>query len=307
MMRFARVVCCWLLALAGARGAVGQSRDANQENPADALTAALTAACRHDQTAFASRLTAYNAGVFQNLSEDNRRTLLARLILLEGAGSALLSTGSDGRAIVRCESGGLLTEMHLGAAEIRENLAFVPVEAISAGGPRSVRFGMVREAGEWRLLSVGLLLLDLPVMAKEWAIGDIREQEARAVGSLRRIAEALQTYQRAFDTLPEGLEQLGPAPPGGLSPDRAALIDEALAAGEKDGYSFRYVIVPTGGATSEPERSKTAGFALAATPVNYGASRLRSFFLDSTGTLRGADKGGAVATIEDPRIDDPRP
>ena len=285
-----------------------QARASVQADPAAALAATLTAACRHDQTAFPAHLTAPNAAVFRELPESQRMALLTRFVLLDAPGRALLSTSAEGRMVVRCESGGIVTEMRFGTTEVGENLAFVPVEASRGGeATRSVRFGLVREAGEWRLLSVGLLLLDLPAMAQEWVEADLRAQEARVVASLRKIADALRTYQRAFGRLPEALEQLGPASKECISPDRAALLDEALAAAESGGYRFRYVIVPATGTGDESERAKSAGFALAATPAEYGPARLRSFYLDSDGVLRGADKRGEVATSSDPRIDDPRP
>jgi hypothetical protein len=273
------------------------------------LAATLTAACRHDQAAFAAHLTAQTATAFRELPESQRAKLLGRLVLLEAPGKALLSSRADGRTVVRCESGGIVTEMRLGAAEVQENLAFVAVEAPRDGeATRSVRFGLVWEAGEWRLLSVGLLLLDLPVMAQEWVESDLRAGEVAAVAALRKIADALRIYQRGFDRLPEALEQLGPAPKEGISPERAALLDEFLAAGQSGGYRFRYVIVPAAAGTAdETERDKSTGFALAATPAQYGQAGRRSFYLDSNGVLRGADKHGEVATSSDPRIDDPRP
>jgi hypothetical protein len=73
-----------------------------------------------------------------------------------------------------------------------------------------------------------------------------------------------------------------------------------LATGAAGGYEFRYSIVPAGG-EDESERDKAAGFTLAATPVKYGKDGRLSFFLDAGGTLRSADKNGAVATAEDPR------
>jgi len=277
-------------------------------DPAAALAATLTAACRHDQAAFAAHLTAQTAGVFRQLPESQRAKLLGRLVMLETPGKVLLSTSAQGRTVVRCESGGIVTEMRFGAAEVQENLAFVVVEAPRDGeATRSVRFGLVREAGEWRLLSVGLLLMDLPVMAQEWVESDLRASEAGAVASMRKIADALRIYQRGFDKLPEALEQLGPALKEGISPDRAALLDDSLAVGQSGGYNFRYVIVPAAATVEESERDKAAGFALAATPVQYGQAGRRSFYLDSDGVLRGADKHGEVATPGDPRIDDPRP
>jgi hypothetical protein len=277
---------------------------AAKADPAAALSATLSAACRRDEPAFASHLTAQTAAVFGKLPQTQRENLMGRLAMLNAAGNALLSSGAEGHAIVRCDAGGAVTELRLGAPESAENLAFVPVEAHAGGESRSVRFGLVREAGQWRLISVGLLMLDLPAMSHEWAEADVRASEVAAVAALHKIADALDIYRRAFDRLPESLEQLGPAPKEGLSPDRAGLLDEALASGEGGGYRFRYAIVPSPDASDSAERDKLAGFALVASPIQYGQPAVgrRSFYMDSAGTLRGADKQGEVATPEDPEI-----
>jgi hypothetical protein len=287
-----------------------QSKTARtKENPAEALAETLMAACRRDEPAFANHLTSEAAAVFRKLPEAQRGRLMGRLAMLDAAGKPLLSTGAEGHTVVRCDARGAITELRFGATDTQENLAFVPVEAHAADASRTVRFGLVREAGQWRLISVGLLLLDLPAMQQEWVEADVRASEVAAVAALHKIAEALNAYREGFDRLPEGLDQVGPAPKDGVSPDRAGLLDAALAAGESGGYRFRYSIVAAGGSGSEAERDKVAGFALAATPLHYGqpGTGRRSFYLDSAGTLRGADKQGAVATAEDPEIAEPRP
>jgi hypothetical protein len=102
--------------------------------------------------------------------------------------------------------------------------------------------------------------------------------------------------------LPETLEQLGLPTQGGASPETAGLLDSDLAKGLAGGYRLRYSIVPASGEENESERNKAAGFMLAATPAVYGKDGRRSFLLDARGTLRGADKNGAVATADDPSI-----
>jgi hypothetical protein len=283
---------------------------AAESDPAEVLEATLAAACRRDAAAFAKHLTAQTAVEFGKLTESQRGRLMGRLAMLNAAGNVLLSSSTEGHPVVRCDAGGAITELRLGAPEAEENLAFVPAEAHAADVSRTVRFGLVRESGQWRLISIGLLLLDLPAMAKEWVEADVHANEVKAVACLHEIADALDVYRRAFDQLPEGLDQLGPAGKDGLSPDHAGLLDEALAAGECEGYRFRYVIVPaqTGAEATQAERNKQAGFALAATPTRYGQAGAgrRSFYLDSGGTLRGDDKQGEVATSSDPEIEEPR-
>jgi len=288
--------------------AVGaRAQETKQEGPAGALASAMVAACRQSETEFARYLTAENAATFLKLPASQRAALMKRFSLLDEPGRPLLSSDPEGRAVLRCETPAVTTEMRLGATRLEENLAFIPVQvrvpedshgalAGSAGGRRA-EFGMVREGGNWKLLSVGLLLLSLKELSQQWAISELEANEREAMAALRRISDAIGTYRRAFGKLPETLAQLGRAPKEGISPDAAGLLDAELAAGKKGGYEFRYQVVQAQGA--EP------GLELAATPAEYGKTGLRSFFLDSNGTLRGGDKHGALATASDPRIESP--
>jgi hypothetical protein len=94
------------------------------------------------------------------------------------------------------------------------------------------------------------------------------------------------------------LAQLGPAPKGEISPEQADMVDDHLAAGDAGGYRFRYRIVsPVGGDSSAQD-----GFELSAVPDDYGKLGKRSFFLDASGTIHGADKHGDMAAASDPVV-----
>jgi hypothetical protein len=183
-------------------------------------------------------------------------------------------------------------QYHFGSPRVHENLAFIPVSVVDG---EQAEFGLVRENGGWRLLSLGLVLLDIPQLARQWAQDDLRASEDSTIDTLRTLAEAVQTYSRAFGKLPESLADLRPAPKGQISPDQASLISADLASGKQNGYEFRYRIVP------DPAGNDT-NFELAATPEPSQKGR-RSFFLDSAGKIHGADKHGSVATPDDPVID----
>lgn len=295
-----------VLLLGGMACATAQGQEAQPSNPATALSEGLGAACRQDEAHFARYLTADNAAAFRELTAAQRTALMKRLILLEEPGRPLLSSDAAGRTVLRCEASSVSAEMRFGDARVRENLAFIPVEARGetrgAGeAGRRVDFGRVREGGGWKFLSVGLLLLDLPALARQWAQqaenSEIEAQEAAAIAALRKIAEAILTYRRAFGRMPEALAQLGPPPKGGISPDAAGLLDAELAAGSKGGYVFRSVILSPSEEATEPR------FNLAATPAQYSKTGRRSFFLDASGVLRGGDKQGTVATAQDPHIE----
>lgn len=280
------------MGLVGAEGASAQTSAADSGTPEKALSEALVAACRQNETQFAVYLTRENAAEFLKLPANQRTVLMQRFVALDTAGRPLLSSTSNGQTVIRCETPSMTGEMKLGRTRGQENLAFVQVEIL---GGRQVDFGLVRDAGGWKVLSIGLLLLDLPALARQWQENDTEASEEAAVASLRKLGEAVEAYRRTYGRLPESLAQMGPPTNEGVSPDRAALIDAELAAGQKGGYRFRYVIRPAAG--------ESAGVELAATPIEYGKQGQRSFLLDTAGTLRGGDKHGQVATAADSRIE----
>lgn len=300
---FAAMVMSIAAPQADAQGARSPALAPPAGDPVAGLADALSAACRQDHVAFATHLTAESAAAFRALPEPQQTALLKRFILLDDPGRPLLSTLAGGNSEVRCEAAGLVADMHLGAAEVHENLAFVTAQIGQPGEePRSVRIGFVREGGQWKLLSVGLLLLDLPAMVQQWQEADLQNSENETIAALAKIAEALVKYQQAFGKLPEALDELGPPAEDGASPEHAGLLAADLASASSGGYTFRYVIVPSTTGGDESDRDKAAGFALVATPIEYGKAGRRSFYLDSNGTLRGDDKHGALATSADPQI-----
>ncbi len=305
-----RGLALWLslAGIAAISGSPAQSQQLapNTNSPEMALSDALGAACRQDAAAFANFLTAENAAAFRALPPAQRTAMMKRFVLLEEPGRVLLSTTANGQKIVRCESPSYTSEMHIGPTQLHENLAFVPMEIPAAGeNPRAIKFGFVREGGSWKLLSVGLMLLDVPSMAKQWEQADLDAAEDTAIADLRAVATALATYHRAYGKLPDILALLGPAPADGASPDAAGLLDADLAAGSKDGYTIRYTVIPAADGPAEDDANKEDTFSLTSWPREYGKTGRRSFFLDSTGALRGADKQGGMANSSDPRIGTP--
>lgn len=263
-------------------------------DPVAALSAALTAACRHDVSDFAQYLTSANAAAYRALQPPQQIGLMRRMVQLEDSGQPLLSNDSQGRAVLRCDTPSIVGEIHFGSARMDENFAFVNIDL---NRNRKVDFGMLHTASGWKLFSVGLLVLDVQQLTAQWAQQDLDNREQTAIDALHTIAQALETYYHAFQKVPDSLLQLGPAPKSGISPERAGLLEEPAANGQVGGYAIRYRIVPSSDSDAAPV------FELAATPQQYGKTGIRSFFLDSTGKLRGGDKHGAPATIADPVIE----
>jgi hypothetical protein len=270
--------------------------------PAAALRDVLSAACTQDQKQFASALTARNAEAFNHLTPAARSAFLKRFVLLNEPGKSSVLVNPAGRPTVRCQTPDVATEMQIGGADVRDNVAFLPIELRDAADPSAgslhrVTIGMVRENNQWKLLSLGLLLLDLPALAAEWDKAEVGANESAAIEALKKIAGAIETYRKTYARLPDSLNSLGPSLHGPASAIGAGLLDEDLAAGRRNGYVFRYVIVG-GNSAGAP-----AKFELSATPGTYDRTGMRSFFRDSAGGLHTADHQGAVGSASDPRLD----
>ena len=283
-----------LAPLAAPLAAQDGTKAADQRSPSATLAEALSAACRQQIGEFAQYLPEGSAEAYRNLPQVQQRELMRRLVAVREAGKPLLSTTNEGLPELRCSSTSETTQLRMSRERVRGNLAFVSVTLPSG---LSADFGLVREPGGWRLISLGLLMLNIPELAKEWNAQDTIAREQVAVDQMHRVADAVETYRKAFGNLPDSLAQLGPAPKEGISPDAANLIDAELASGTKANYSFRYRVYSS-------SHESEVRYEIIATPIEYGAGGKRSFYLDSTGMLRGGDKKGDVASPDDPRLND---
>src|SRR5437588_11837619 len=272
-----------------------------QAKPDKALSSALAAACSQNQAEFTRFLTVRNQESFARMTPAARVALMKRFVLLNEPGKATISANPAGRPIVRCETPAATTEMQIGGAEVRDNVAFLPLELhdmteSTSASARQINMGLVREDGQWKLLSVGVLLLDLPALEVEWDESEIEATEKGALESLKTIAAAVESYRDKYLHLPESLPNLASPAHGAPGVNAAGLLDADLAKGAKDGYAFRYVIV--GGS----DVGAPAKYALSAIPLHYGQTGRRSFFRDSNGVLHAADHQGAAGSETDPKV-----
>lgn len=270
--------------------------------PSSALRDLLAAACAHDETRFEQFLTARNAESFSRLTPTARVELMKRFVLLDGAGKPSVSANASGRPSLRCTTPDGAADIQLGGADLRDNLALLPVDirdasdpnAPTGGDPHHVLMGLIRENASWKIVSIGMLFLDLPSLEVEWDQSAIGGNEQQALNDLKSIAAAIETYRRTYTHLPESLAKLGRA--AKTSAEAAGLLDPELADGERNGYRFRMVIV--GGS----DVGAPAQYELSATPAIYGRTGRLSFFRDASGKLHAADHKGAVGHSLDPVV-----
>ncbi len=286
----------------GGSSASVPSETANTGGPSTSLKAVLSAACSQNQTEFVRFLTARNREAFSRMTPPARVALMKRFVLLNEPGKPTASANPAGRLILRCQTPDVTTEMQIGGAELRDNIAFLPMELRDAtdttgASVHQITMGLIREDGDWKLLSLGLLLLDLPTLEVEWDADEIGAAERNAIEALNKVAGAIEAYRNKYLRLPESLANLGPPLHGAANGEAAGLLDSDLANGMKNGYTVRYVIV---GASNLGAPAK---YELAATPLQYGRTGRRSFFRDSNGALHAADRRGAVGSAMDPRVE----
>jgi len=278
------------------------SENPSSGGPSAALRAVLTATCSQNQVDFVRLLTTRNKEAFSRMSPPARVALMKRFVLLNEPGKPTTSSNPAGRPTVRCQTPDVTTEMQIGGAELRDNIAFLPMELRNATDStgedvHQVVMGFVREDGEWKLLSLGLLLLDLPALEVEWDAAEIESTEKSAIESVSKVAAAVEAYRSKYLRLPESLANLGPPLHGTANGEAAGLLDSDLANGMKNGYNIRYAIL---GASTLGAPAK---YELSATPLQYGRTGRRSFLRDSNGTLHAADRHGAVGSVADPKAE----
>jgi hypothetical protein len=280
----------------------GLAQSDSPADPASTLRDILFAACSQNSTEFARALTVRNAQAFSRMTPATRTTLLKRFVLLDKPGQPRAEIDASGNLSVFCATSDVSTQMQIGKPELRDNLAFISLTiknsaASNEDDSHRVLMGLVREAGQWKLLSLGLLMLDLPSLGEEWDRAEIKNNEQSAIESMKNLVEAIEAYRKTHTRLPDSLAVLGPPPQSLPKSEKADLIGAELAEGRKAGYSFRYVIVGAN-ASGAPAR-----YELAAMPIEYGRTGLRSFFRDVLGVIHGADRRGAVGSVTDPKVD----
>jgi hypothetical protein len=269
---------------------------------AETLRSILKAACSQDTKQFGDALTAHNTDAFARMTKTAQATLLKRFVLLDDAGQPRLETDTHGELTVYCVTPEITSEMRFGKIEVHDNLAFVPLivkdsSDTTDSNVRRITVGLVKENGQWKLLSLGLLLLDLPALGEEWDRAEIETNEKAALSSVKQLAAAIEKYRVTYTHLPGTLAELSAPVKGAAKSDHAGLVEQELADGRKNGYLFRYVIV---GANDSGAPAK---YELAAIPVEYGRTGTRSFYRDASGEIHAGDHQGGVGTQMDPKVE----
>lgn len=284
--------CVFLLA----RGVnAQQTQPAQSSSPRQTLVDALSAACRQNAKQFSGFLLGESRSSFLALPATEQKALLKRFSLTSMVGNPRALLDTKGRLVVQCRTPADTVTYGLNPTRLDRNVAFVRV-TVAHG--ETTDFGLVHQPGGWRLFSLGLLVINVPTLVRQWDDAAMQANQQAAISDLQQIAHAIKSYQSTFGKWPDTIGQLGPAEPQQVSPEHAQLVSKKLSSGVADGYRFRFRLVPG-------TNGKIQGFQLGAVPEEYGKTGRQSYFLDEQGKLHAADLRGAPATGTDPLVKPP--
>jgi type IV pilus assembly protein PilA len=133
------------------------------------------------------------------------------------------------------------------------------------------------------LIVVAIILIIAAIAIPNLLRSKMSANEASAVGSVRTINTSSVAFSTTYGNYPTKISDLGPS----SSPNSTAadLIDSALVAGTKSGYTFTY----TAGSNNQT-------YTVVANPHTWNVSGQRYFFSDQSGVIRYSLQQQAAAT-----------
>jgi len=109
-----------------------RAQETGEPDSAAALSDALAAACRADQTQFSAFLAGDNPAAFRALPATQRSEFIKRIALSDLPGKPLISSDGNGRVVLHCRAPNTTVEYRFGTPRVRENLAFITVQVVDS-------------------------------------------------------------------------------------------------------------------------------------------------------------------------------
>ena len=149
------------------------------------------------------------------------------------------------------------------------------------------------------LIVVAIILIIAAIAIPNLLKARIAANEASAVGTLRTINTAAETYQSTYNNgFPSAFTVFGGPPPGTCA--LSNLLDTTLTTtGQKSGYTLSYTLVKA--LTTPATGCGTAGaatYVTAAVPLSVNATGNRTFCSDESGVIHVDPAGGAAPATD---------
>lgn len=142
------------------------------------------------------------------------------------------------------------------------------------------------------MIVMALIVIVLAMAIPSMKEAKINADEASAIASIRAINQAEVQYEAAYGGFADSLANLGGADPCNKSAATACLLDDSLAGGVKQGYSFTAI-----------GESKSGGdntsFVAGAAPVSFDRSGRRRFCSTEKNVIRADSNGEGNTTPPD--------
>jgi hypothetical protein len=215
---------------------------------------------------------------------------------------------ADGWEIID-EDGDSQGKVTLGTVFISGLDALVSLQLQSEQGSQIFMVAMRLEGDDWRIDDFGpwqKTNLRLRQLVHQPSVSE--KNEAAVQAHLQNLRMALYRYASQYPqiALPSRLSVLAGHEGQEPSMEHALLLDEVFAADPliMDGYQFRYTLTRPGlGLMANEHRLDMGDFQLTATPLEFGKTGARGFFLDLSGRITVTTEN-RPATKDDPVADD---
>ena|SRR5579883_1765194 len=132
------------------------------------------------------------------------------------------------------------------------------------------------------LIVIAIILIIITIAVPNLTKARMHAQVTAAIGAIKTIHTAQVQYYSTYGRYATTLTELGPPASGAASAAAADLIQNDLAAGEKQGYVF--TLTGNGG-----------GYVINANPKTFGNSGDRTFYSDQSMTIK-VNEGPEPAT-----------
>ena len=141
------------------------------------------------------------------------------------------------------------------------------------------------------LIVVAIILVIAAIAIPNLLRSRIAANQASAIGSLRTINTAEESFQSTFNMgYSSTLLQLGPPAGGGPATASAAgLLDSVMVSGIKSGYNFTYA------PQALDAQGRYTGYTVNADPSQSGVTGTAHYYTDNSYVIRGNNTGVASA------------
>jgi prepilin-type N-terminal cleavage/methylation domain-containing protein len=138
------------------------------------------------------------------------------------------------------------------------------------------------------LVVIAAIVVVLTVAIPNLLKAKLSATETMVLREVQTIGQAEIQYASLFGKYAATLAELGPPATGIAGPQAAELIPGKLASGEKNGYLYTLTLTST-------------GFAVSASPKEFGNTGRRTFYLDQSGVVH-QNWGREPATANSPEL-----